>query len=95
MAEPYELSLSESAQEVASGQLSPVELAQSLLARIDAKENLQAWVTVDREEVLGAAARAEEAIAQGTASGALHGVPIGLKDIFYTAGMKTTACSPL
>ena len=95
MAEPYELSLSESAQEIASGQLSPVELAQSLLARIDAKENLQAWVTIDREEVLGAAARAEEAIAQGTASGALHGVPIGLKDIFYTAGMKTTACSPL
>ena len=95
MAEPYELSLSESAQEIASGQLSPVELAQSLLARIDAKENLQAWVTIDREEVLGAAARAEEAVAQGTASGALHGVPIGLKDIFYTAGMKTTACSPL
>ena len=72
-----------------------MELAQSLLARIDAKENLQAWVTIDREEVLGAAARAEEAVAQGTASGALHGVPIGLKDIFYTAGMKTTACSPL
>ena len=95
MAEPYELSLSESAQEIASGQLSPVELAQSLLGRIDAKENLQAWVTIDREEVLGAAARAEEAVAQGTASGALHGVPIGLKDIFYTAGMKTTACSPL
>ena len=95
MAEPYELSLSESAQEIASGQLSPVELAQSVLARIDAKENLQAWVTIDREEVLGAAARAEEAVAQGTASGALHGVPIGLKDIFYTAGMKTTACSPL
>ena len=95
MAEPYELSLSESAQEISSGQLSPVELAQSLLARIDAKENLQAWVTIDREEVLGAAARAEEAVAQGTASGALHGVPIGLKDIFYTAGMKTTACSPL
>ena len=41
MAEPYELSLSESAQEIASGQLSPVELAQSLLGRIDAKENLQ------------------------------------------------------
>ena len=95
MAEPYELSLSESAQEIASGQLSPVELAQSVLARIDAKENLQAWVTIDREEVLGAAARAAEAVAQGTASGALHGVPIGLKDIFYTAGMKTTACSPL
>ena len=84
MAEPYELSLRESAEEIASGQLAPVELAQSLLGRIDAKENLQAWVTVDREEVLGAASRAEESIARGESLGALHGVPIGLKDIFYT-----------
>ena len=95
MAEPFELCLRESAEEIASGQLSPVELAQSLLGRIDVKENLQAWVTVDREEVLGAASRAQEAIARGESLGALHGVPIGLKDIFYTAGMKTTACSPL
>ena len=95
MAEPYELTLAQSAEQVRNRSLSPVELAQSLLARIDAGERLRAWVTIDREEVLGAAARAEEAVQQGGGASLLHGVPIGLKDIFYTAGMKTTACSPL
>ena len=56
MAPPYRLGVFESAQEIRSGALSPVTLAQSLLERIDALEPaLQAWVTIDREQVLGAA----------------------------------------
>jgi len=92
MPEPYQLSVAEAAGEIRSGSLSPVELAQSLLGRIDALEpSLRAWVTIDREEVLTEAKRREDELGQGGPKGPIHGVPIGLKDIYYTAGMKT-AC---
>ncbi len=92
MPEPYQLSVAQAAGEIRSGSLSPVELAQSLLGRIDALEpSLRAWVTIDREEVLTEAKRREDELGQGGPKGPIHGVPIGLKDIYYTAGMKT-AC---
>ena len=92
MPEPFQFSVAEAAAEIRQGNLSPVELAQSLLARIDALDpSLQAWVTIDREEVLSEAKRREGEIARGGPKGPIHGVPVGLKDIFYTAGMKT-AC---
>jgi aspartyl-tRNA(Asn)/glutamyl-tRNA(Gln) amidotransferase subunit A len=92
MPEPYQLSVAEAAAEIRSGSLSPVELAQSLLGRIDALEpSLRAWVTIEREEVLTEAKRREDELGQGGPKGPIHGVPIGLKDIYYTAGMKT-AC---
>ena len=93
MAEPYALGIAAAARQIREKQLSPVALAQSLLSRIDRLEPaLQAWVTIDREEVLGAAQEREAGL-DGGSLGPLHGVPIGLKDIFYTAGMKTSACS--
>ena len=93
MAEPYALGIAEAARQIREKQLSPVTLAQSLLGRIDRLEPaLQAWVTIDREEVLGAAQQRESGL-DGGSLGTLHGIPIGLKDIFYTAGMKTSACS--
>jgi aspartyl-tRNA(Asn)/glutamyl-tRNA(Gln) amidotransferase subunit A len=92
MPEPFQFSVAEAAGEIRQGNLSPVELAQSLLARIDALDpSLKAWVTIDREEVLSEAKRREGEIARGGPKGPIHGVPVGLKDIFYTAGMKT-AC---
>ena len=94
MTPPHRLGVFESAQEIRSGALSPVTLAQSLLERIDALEPaLQAWVTIDREQVLGAARERENEAEQGRFRGPLHGVPVGVKDIFYTEGMVTTACS--
>ena len=94
MTTSHRLGVSESAQEVRTGALSPVTLAQSLLERIDALEPaLQAWVTIDREQVLGDAQERENEARQGRFRGPLHGVPVGLKDIFYTEGMATTACS--
>ena len=94
MAQPYELTLAESVREMGQGNLSPMELAESLLHRIDALEpSLQAWVTIDREGVLDAAREREVQLQNGQATGPLHGAPVGLKDIFYTAGIKTTACS--
>ncbi len=56
MTEPYALGIAEAARQIQENRLSPVTLAQSLLSRIDRLEPaLQAWVTIDREEVLGAA----------------------------------------
>ena len=93
MAEPYTLNVSEAAERVRGGQLQPTEYANALLDRIDSFEpDLQAWVTVDREAVVTEARQREQERAAGR-SGLMQGVPVGLKDIFYTAGVKTTACS--
>ena len=94
MTTPYRLGVAAAAQQVRAGELSPVTLAESLLERVDTLDpTLQAWVTIDREEVLTTALQREEEAEQGRAPGLMHGIPVGLKDIFYTAGMKTTACS--
>ncbi len=90
MPEAYTLSVSNAAELVRSGQLAPTDYANALLDRIDAHEaDLQAWVTIDREAVISDARQREQESSQGV----MAGVPVGLKDIFYTAGMKTTACS--
>jgi aspartyl-tRNA(Asn)/glutamyl-tRNA(Gln) amidotransferase subunit A len=76
--------------------LSPVTLMESLLKRIDSLEpSLQAWVTVDRKEWFDEARRHQDEIARGKTRGPLHGIPIGVKDIYYTSGMKTTAGSKI
>ena len=92
MTEPYELSVVEAAAQIRQGSLSPVTLAESLLARIDTLDgDVQAWATIDRDSVLTAARQRETEVAGGGPLGPIHGVPVGLKDIFYTAGMLT-AC---
>ena len=48
-------------------------------------------MTLDRDSALREAARLEDARQAGRVRGLLHGIPIGIKDIFYTAGMRTTA----
>ena len=94
MPEPYEFSVTEASQEIRAGRLSPVTLVQSLLDRIDRFDaDLRAWVTIDREEVLETAQRRETEVDRGDPLGPIHGVPVGLKDIFYTAGMLTAAGS--
>jgi aspartyl-tRNA(Asn)/glutamyl-tRNA(Gln) amidotransferase subunit A len=94
MPEPYELSAAQAARLINRRQLSPVELVESLLGRIDALEpSLKAWVYLDREGVLADARSREAGLKSGNTVGPLYGVPIGLKDIYYTAGIPTTACS--
>ena len=95
MQQPYQMTLAQSAREIQSGNLSPVDLARDLLDRISSLDPaLQAWVTVDREAVLGAAEDRERDLHNGTTLGPIHGAPVGLKDIFYTQGMKTTGLLP-
>ena len=96
MSELHKLGVAEAAKRIRDGEFSSSDLAQALLERIEMFDPaLQAWVTVDREEVLSEARRRDEERDAGDVSGPLHGVPVGLKDIFYTEGMKTTACSPI
>ena len=74
--------------------LSPVELTEALLRRIDAIDpQLDAFVTVTADHALKAARQAEADIAKGRYRGPLHGVPFGLKDIYDTAGIPTTGHS--
>ena len=90
--EPYELSVAQAAEAIRDGSLSPVELMDSLLAQTAALEpRLGAWVTLDPDAARAAARQAEVDESRGP----LHGVPVGLKDIFNAAGVATTACSRL
>src|SRR3989442_15183370 len=81
----------EAARRIRGGKLSPVELVEACLARIRALDaELKAWVHVDETGAL-ALARQREAEAQTIrVLGPLHGVPVGIKDIFDVAGMPTT-----
>lgn len=76
---------------IAAKELSPVELMRDCLARLDALEpQLNCFVTQTREEALAAAGRAERAVMAGDALGALHGVPISVKDLIAMGGVRQT-----
>ena len=90
----HDLTAAQAADRIRNGELSSVDLCQALLDRIDPLEpTLKAWVTIDREGLFGEARRRDEELREKGPRGPLHGVPVGLKDIFYTAGMRTTAGS--
>ncbi len=94
MPQPYELSAAELARQIRSRNIAPLEVAQSLLGRMDALEpRLEAWVRVDRETVLAEAKRRQEELDSDAEIGPLHGVPVGIKDIYNIAGVPTTAGS--
>ena len=96
MTDPCMLTVAEMIRQIQRRKLSPVILMESLLMRIDLLEpSLQAWVTMDRQGLLKEARRCHEEIAKGKIRGLLHGIPIGVKDIFFTCGMKTTAGSKI
>ncbi|MFC7539374.1 amidase [Siccirubricoccus deserti] len=90
------LSLAEAARRIERRDLSPVELLDACLARIDAVDaRLGSFVTLTRERALAEARAAEAAIMAGRYRGPLHGIPYNLKDIFETRGIRTTAQSKL
>ncbi|MEU8517754.1 amidase [Kitasatospora sp. NPDC048722] len=91
---PHELSLTAAADAIRSRRLSPVELVDSVLDRIEQVEpELGAYVTVTAEQARGAARAAERETARGRHRGPLHGIPMGLKDLIDVAGLATTASS--
>jgi aspartyl-tRNA(Asn)/glutamyl-tRNA(Gln) amidotransferase subunit A len=87
-------SIAETAEQVRRREISPVELLRECLKRIDRlNPTLNAFITVTAESALAEAQEAEREIQVGNWRGPLHGIPIGLKDIIDTAGVKTTAAS--
>ncbi len=74
--------------------VSPVELTEACLARIERlNPALNAFITITAEQALQQAREAEAEIQRGRWRGALHGVPLALKDLIDTAGIRTTAAS--
>jgi aspartyl-tRNA(Asn)/glutamyl-tRNA(Gln) amidotransferase subunit A len=79
---------------IRQGEISPVELTEVALERI-ARFNptVNAFITVDADQARAAAKVAESEIAGGNYRGPLHGIPISLKDLYLTAGLRTTGGS--
>lgn len=88
--------LVEIAASIRAGEVSSVECSRACLERI---ERLQpatnAFIRIDADEALAAAARADEAVARGDALGPLHGVPLAHKDLLYRAGRVSTGGSKI
>ena len=79
---------------IASGQVSPVEVTELYLSRIDRLDSrLNSYLTVTADHAIDSARRAEAAVARGDALGPLHGVPISIKDLELTRGIRTTGGS--
>ncbi|MBT6275684.1 MAG: amidase [Chromatiales bacterium] len=93
-AELHSQTIAQLAQQLQSKAISPVELVEACIAHINSLDNqLNAFITPMFESALEAARKAETDIAKGHSLGPLHGVPFGLKDIYETAGVLTTAHS--
>jgi aspartyl-tRNA(Asn)/glutamyl-tRNA(Gln) amidotransferase subunit A len=86
----------ELAQDIATKRLSPVEIVDAFLVRIERlNPTLNAYCTVTADQARAAARRAEEAVMRGEALGPLHGVPVSIKDLILTQGVQTTRGSKL
>jgi len=94
--DPSTLTASQAAQQVREGLLSSVDLVKACLARIEKTDpSIHAWAHLDADQALEQAAEMDQIRRSGLAGGALHGVPVGLKDIIDTAGMPTRRGSPV
>src|SRR5512136_1436487 len=91
--ELYKLTIREVHDKLKSGQVSSVEATKSMLKRIEAVEDtVKAFITVTPEEALKNAEAADKRIASGDMD-VLTGIPVALKDIFLTTGIRTTCAS--
>lgn len=81
---------------IAARELSSLEAVGAALARLDRMEaKLNAFITVLSEQAIADAKKADEEIARGLHRGPLHGVPVTIKDMFETAGVRTTGGSKI
>ena len=88
------LSITALANLIRTRQLSPVELIESTFAEIDSHNpRLNTFIVLCREESFEAAKQAEREIGDGQIRGALHGIPVAIKDIIHVAGTPTTCGS--
>jgi aspartyl-tRNA(Asn)/glutamyl-tRNA(Gln) amidotransferase subunit A len=90
------MGIAESAERIRGRELSPVELTEACLRRIEEQNpRLNAYITVTAERAIADAQRAEDEISAGNYRGPLHGIPVALKDLYATAGIRTTAGSKI
>ena len=93
--ELHTLTIAEANRLLATGKISSVELTQALLDRIaDHDEKIGAFITVDTDNALAQAKAADELIAAGSQK-TFTGIPIALKDLLCTQGVKTTCASKI
>ena len=86
--------LSEAALQIRDGSLSPVELTQAALARVEqTEEKLNAYVRLNADYAMAAARQAEDEIRAGRYLGEMHGIPVAIKDLYDIAGLPTTCSS--
>ena len=96
MSSTTDLTIAQAAKLIAARKLSPVELAHAHLCRIQTFDpQINAFITVTSELALKQARDAEAQIAAGRYRGSMHGIPFGLKDVFNTAGILTSAHSKI
>jgi len=89
-------SVSDLVRMIKTKEVSPVEVVRAHLERITALDgSLKTFITLTEDAALAAAREAEAAVAAGRPLGALHGVPLGLKDLYDTAGVRTTGGSKI
>jgi aspartyl-tRNA(Asn)/glutamyl-tRNA(Gln) amidotransferase subunit A len=92
----HELSIAQAGRELRAGRVSSRALTEAALARIDALDpKLNAFVLITRERALAEADRADASFAKAVDAGPLQGIPYALKDIYATAGVRTTCHSNL
>ena len=90
------MSILEIAGQIRKGTVSPLDLTNECLARIERlNPSLNAYISVTADEARAQAKSAEDELRAGKDRGPLHGIPIGLKDLIDTAGVRTTAASEL
>ena len=88
--DPTDMTAVELVSAYSSGELSPVEVTETVLAKIGREDRaLNAFCLVDEESALAQARRSEERWRTGYAKGLLDGVPVSIKDVFLTAGWPT------
>src|SRR6188474_278903 len=94
IADICELNLTELSKLLAARDLSSTEAVEAALTRLERLDGkLNAFITVPREQAIAEAKKADDEIAAGRYRGPLHGVPVSIKDLFETAGLRTTAGS--
>ncbi len=96
MDEPHKLTATEAAAAIRCGELSSETLVRACLARISEREaDVGAWIHLDDSSALSQAKSLDQALCDGKTPGPLHGIPVGIKDIYDTAGMPTQLGSVL
>ena len=94
MTDLWDLSIGTAATMIRAKEITPIELVESHLKRIEETEDqLNSFITIMADEAIDSAKKATDIIFKRKEIGHLHGIPIGLKDLYDTAGIKTTAGS--